>query len=456
MNALATLFLLVNAIALLALPRRWAPVPLLVGACYMTMGQGFDIGPFRFTVIRVLVLVGALRVFARGELVVGGFNRVDRLFIAWSVWMMFASLFHEGEGSGPVFASGVVFNIAGMYFLLRIFCQSSDELVGLMKVTAFLLLPIAIEMLYEQAVGRNLFGQLLGGVNDTPEVRNGRLRAQGPFRHSILAGTVGAVCFPLMLAIWRQHRLAAGIGMAACLMMVSASASSGPLLTLIFSIIGVAAWRYRHLTKFILPGALGMYLALEVVMNRPAYYIIGEINLTGGSTGWHRSRLIESSIRYFDEWWLIGTDYTRHWMATGVSWSPDHTDITNYYIQMGIWGGALLLVFYLCILYRSFRLVGDTIRASQTEDGSDVFFMWCLGAALFAHVATGLSVSYFDQSYLFLCLTLAAIGSLAQVHMASSGEAPMQEFETDLSEVTPAQCPPCHGQASGISDVMVK
>ena len=55
MNALATLFLLVNAVALLALPRRWAPVPLLVGACYMTLGQGIDIGPFRFTVIRLLV-----------------------------------------------------------------------------------------------------------------------------------------------------------------------------------------------------------------------------------------------------------------------------------------------------------------------------------------------------------------------------------------------------------------
>ena len=439
MNALATLFLLANAIALLAFPRRWAPIPLLVGACYMTLGQGFDIGPFRFTVIRLLVLVGALRVITRGELVVGGINPVDRLVIVWSVWMMIASLFHEGDGSGPIFASGIVFNIAGVYFLLRIFCQSSDELVGLVKITAFLLVPIAIEMFYEQAVGRNLFGRLLGGVNLSPEVRDGRLRAQGPFRHSILAGTVGAVCLPLMLAIWRQHRLSAGIGVAACLMMVSASASSGPILTLLTSIIAMAVWRYRHLTRYILPGATGMYIALEVVMNRPAYYIIGEINITGGSTGWHRSRLIESSIRYFDEWWLFGTDYTRHWMATGVSWSPNHTDITNYYIQMGVWGDALLLVLYLCILYRSFRLVGVTIRASRTDDGSDVFFIWCLGASLFAHVATGLSVSYFDQSYLFLYLTLAAIGSLTHVHCATNGEDPAHEPEESLPEVTPAR-----------------
>lgn len=431
MNILATLFLFANAIALLALPRRWAPIPLLAAACYMTLGQGFDIGPFRFTVIRLLVLVGALRVVLRAEFLVGGINRVDWLVVAWSLWMMFASFFHEGDGSGPVFASGIVFNIAGMYFLLRIFCQSTEDLVGLVQITAFLLLPIAIEMSYEQAVGRNLFGQLFGGVNEIPEVRDGRLRAQGPFRHSILAGTVGAVCVPLMVAIWRQHRLAASIGMTACLIMVFASASSGPIMTLFCSIIGVAFWRFRNYTKYLMPGAVGMYILLDVVMNRPAYYIIGEMNLTGGSTGWHRSRLIESSIRYFDEWWLIGTDYTRHWMATGVSWSPDHTDITNYYIQMGVWGGALLLFIYLCILYRSFRFVGDTIRISQTADDSDVFFIWCLGAALFAHASTGLSVSYFDQSYLFLFLTLAAIGSLAQVHRNSYAELSSDELEED-------------------------
>jgi hypothetical protein len=49
MNALALLFLLINAALLLLLPRRWAPLPLLMGACYMTLGQGIEIGPFTFT-----------------------------------------------------------------------------------------------------------------------------------------------------------------------------------------------------------------------------------------------------------------------------------------------------------------------------------------------------------------------------------------------------------------------
>ena len=55
MNALAILFALTVAGALLVVPRRWALLPLLIGSCYMTLGQGIQIGPFSFTVIRLLI-----------------------------------------------------------------------------------------------------------------------------------------------------------------------------------------------------------------------------------------------------------------------------------------------------------------------------------------------------------------------------------------------------------------
>ena len=53
MNGIAIFFALINAVALITLSRRHAPLPLLVGACYMTLGQGFELGPFHFTVIRL-------------------------------------------------------------------------------------------------------------------------------------------------------------------------------------------------------------------------------------------------------------------------------------------------------------------------------------------------------------------------------------------------------------------
>ena len=83
MNGLAIIFLLLACGALLALPRRWAPLPLLAGACYMTLGQGIQVGPFHFPIIRIVLLVGVIRVLCRGEGLAGGLNGLDWLVLAW-------------------------------------------------------------------------------------------------------------------------------------------------------------------------------------------------------------------------------------------------------------------------------------------------------------------------------------------------------------------------------------
>jgi hypothetical protein len=150
-------------------------------------------------------------------------------------------------------------------------------------------------------------------------------------------------------------------------------------------------------------------------MNAPAYYILSYIDLTGSSTSWHRAALIDAAITHWSEWWLAGTEYTRHWLPYGVPWSRNHIDITNYYLRMGIDGGLPLMLAFIWVLVKGFSIVGRTLReleAAPTPSAScSAFLIWALGASLFAHVATFISVSYFDQSVVFLYLTLAAIGS---------------------------------------------
>jgi hypothetical protein len=146
-------------------------------------------------------------------------------------------------------------------------------------------------------------------------------------------------------------------------------------------------------------------------MKAPAYYLMGRVPLVPGSTGWHRARLIESAISHLSEWWVAGTDYTRHWMPSGVSWSPDHADITNHYIMMGIWGGLPLMLMFIIIIAKGFSYVGQILRTISDERLNTRFIIWALGASLFANAATMISVSYFDQSFLFLYLTIASIGS---------------------------------------------
>jgi hypothetical protein len=287
-----------------------------------------------------------------------------------------------------------------------------DDLVQLFRMVAVVLTPVALAMLYEKLTAYDVFS-VLGGVNAVPTIREGHVRAQGPFAHAILAGTIGAVCLPMTFSLWQFSRTMAVTGCVACLLMVYTSTSSGPVLSTLAAICALAMWRYRTKTKWAIWLMAFGYIALDFIMKDPAYFILARIDITGGSTGWHRARLIQSALEHLSEWWFAGTDYTRHWMASGVSWSRQHTDITNHYIQMGVWGGLPLVALFLAQLARGFQAVGITIRVWRDADVplSFQYLPWALGASLFAHAFTCVSVSYFDQTYIFLYLALAAISS---------------------------------------------
>jgi len=408
---LVTVFFIISAIALLLLPRRLAALPLLVGTCYITLGQKVEIGPLSFTVLRLLIIVGVVRTIRNRETLPGGFNILDRYLVLWAAWALFSSLFHQDPSTAFVNRLGMAYNACGMYFLLRIFCQSKEEIVGLCKVTALLLVPIAAEMVYERVTAHNLFSAL-GGVPATPSIRLERVRAQGPFAHSILAGSVGAICLPLMIAIWREHRMLALVGAAACSSMVFCSSSSGPVMSTLAAVGALYMWRYRaHVGKFRWVALWG-YIALDIVMQAPAYYIIAHIDITGGSTAWHRARLIDSAFRHFSEWWLWGTDYTRHWMATGVPWSADHADITNHYLGMGVRGGLILMLLFIGLIVKAFSCLGVAFENAAEGERHGQFVIWALGSALFVITVTCISVGFFDQSILFVYLILAASGSV--------------------------------------------
>jgi len=374
----------------------------------MVLSQGIQIGPLHFYFIRILLVAAIVRVLVRGEKPSNGMNGMDWLMLTWGGWALLASAFRADPAATLTFNLGLVFNAWGIYFLVRTFCQSREDVVWLSRVTIVLLVPIAVEMVMEQLTGRNAFS-VLGGVAEEVGIRNGRLRAQGPFAHAILAGTVGAVCLPLAVGLWRTHRNTAIVGVIACTTMVVASASSGPLVSAFFALVALLMWPLRRHLRLIRWFALAGYIALDMVMKVPAYYLIGRIDVAGGSTGYHRAALIESSLKHIDEWWFAGTDYTRHWMATGVSWSPNHTDITNYYLQMGVMGGLPLMVLLIVVLSAGFSYVGRVVRSEKDISRDGRYFAWALGASLFAHAATSISVSYFDQSFVFLYLTLAAI-----------------------------------------------
>jgi hypothetical protein len=304
-----------------------------------------------------------------------------------------------------------VMNVTFVYFLFRNWIRDAGEIADIAKALAIILAPVALEMATERFTGRNNFS-VFGYVPAAVDMREGKFRAQGPFGHSILAGTVGAVCFPLMLGIWSRHRRSALIGMLVCLFMVFASASSGPIMSLLIGIGSMVMWYQRPMVSVLRWAAVGVYIAAQLTMSRPAYYLISMIDLTGGSTGWHRSQLIEQTLAHFGEWWFAGTDVTRHWMPNGVPiGNGNHIDITNYYISLAVLGGLPSMLLVIFILYKAFSWVGKILLHDDNLQEKDQFMVWCLGAGLVAHAATSISVAYFDQSMIFFWLNIAVISS---------------------------------------------
>lgn len=419
------LFTLVAALLLLRLPRQLASLPLLVGASYMTLGPTLDVGPFHFTVIRILIAAGFVRILTRGERL-KGWNVLDGWLVAWATWAVVVSVFHEHAGETLVFRLGLAYNALGLYFLLRIFIQDSRDLLVLCAIILIALIPIAIEMAFEAKTGRNLFS-CFGGVSELSEVRNGKIRAQGPFAHSILAGTVGAVCLPVAMLFWNRTRRLALAGLLACGSIVLYSRSSGPIMTCFFALLGLATWKVRAQLPLLRWGVLAGVLALMLFMQAPVYYLLARIDLTGSSTGYHRAILIEAAVTRLSEWWLFGTDRTRHW--TPNAGFGEDTDVTNHYIRVGIWGGLPLLILFIGVLTAGFGSVGHALRLRARSPSQEQYLVWTLGAVLFAHAATMMSVSYFDQSVFFLYLLLAAIGSLRTTRSLETRTIPVRQVQ---------------------------
>ena len=403
------LFLVVAVAMLLSLPRNRAVLPLLIGATYIGTYQVVEIGPLHFQAMRFLVLFGLIRLLVKGERISGRANTLDWAMVRWAFVLLATSPFHVS--TGLIGRVGYVFDTVGIYLLFRVFISDWDDIVKIFEMICLLIVPVAAAMLLEKLNGNNLF-ELLGGSPWSAEYRNGHFRARGPFTHAILAGTIGAACLPMALYLWRSQRKIACAGLAAAGGIVFASGSSGPIMSAMSVIGAMLLWKVHSQLRVIRWLAIVGLFILNFNMNDPVYFLVARIDITGGSTGYYRAQLIRSTIEHFNEWWMAGTDYTRHWMPSGISANPNSCDITNHFIAMAVIGGLPLMLLFMWILFTAFAGVGKLLRQNESLPVEWQFLAWTLGAMLFGHVTTFFSISYFDQATVFLYLPLACIGSL--------------------------------------------
>jgi hypothetical protein len=85
------------------------------------------------------------------------------------------------------------------------------------------------------------------------------------------------------------------------------------------------------------------------------------------------------------------------------------------------------MVLFMLQIGKGFSYAANTIRHyyETVADDQTAFVVWSLGASLFVHAVNCISVSYFDQSFIFLYLALAAISSAWSEAMAHTPLSPV-------------------------------
>ncbi|MBN9662343.1 MAG: hypothetical protein J0H49_29360 [Acidobacteria bacterium] len=430
LNPFGVLFTLCMGLLLLLFPRRKALIPLVLMTCYMTFGQQVVLMSLHFTMLRLIVLVGCVRVVVRGEFRRIRWLRMDTLVVLWVMVTVIVYTMLWQTTAALVNRLGFAYDSLGLYFICRSLIADTEDITRACRVFAWALAPVAVCMIAEKLTGQNPFF-VFGGVPRMTELRNGVVRCQGPFRHPILAGTFGAIWIPLLTGLWRQkgsNGFLVGVGITAAMTIAALSGSSGPVATLLLGVVGLLCWPMKKQLRMIRWTVIGAILMLQLVMQAPVWFIFAKVNILSGSTGWHRAYLIDRTVAHFSEWWLFGAKSVAPW---GV-WAGD---VTNQYVIQGINGGFLGLVLFVAIIISAFASIGMAMRAREGNQ----WVLWTIGCTLFAHSVTFLSVSYFDQNIVNWYLVLAMSCAVRPVHRKVGSNVPEKSKVRNLGDVCEVQ-----------------
>ena len=395
LNPLVAVALLIAVVLILVWPRRRIIVPWLGLLFLVPSSQVIVLGGAHFTIYRVLVVFGLIRLAAAGRRgneprLVGGFTNTDWAFTLCALALFVTFCLQWMVGAAVIKALGNLLDALGGYFVLRFLIRDSKDVRQAIRVLAIVALIEGTCMLNEQISHRNVFG-LLGGGLEQVVFRDGKPRAMGSFEVYITAGAFGGTLLPLLIWLWqdRESRRFAIAGLIGATLMTITSNASTSLLTYVGGIVALCFWPMRRRMREFRWGIVITLIGLQMVMKAPVWALIQRIDLTGSSSGYQRFELVNQCILHFSEWWLMGTvNYSK--------WGFDMWDLSNQYVANAVTGGLGAIVPFILVISRSFGRLG-TARRRAGRDLKKQWYFWCLGAALLAHVVAYFGIGYFDQ-----------------------------------------------------------
>jgi hypothetical protein len=413
-NLIGFCFILLIGIMMLSFPRRLIFIPILVSVCYITLGQVYVLMGLNFTGMRIIVAIGWVRLVLRQEIRKINITEIDKSIICWLICGFITYSLREQTSEALINRLGFIYNGFGLYFFFRMVIQDISDLKRVIKALVLITIPLTIALLVEKMTGHNIFS-IFGGVPEYSWVRDGTIRAQGPFAHAILAGTFGAVSMPLFMGFRHGRKASENIaltGMIAATVIVVCAASSVSLFSYFSGLIGMAIWRFRTKMRFVQWSILFALIFLHIIMKAPVWHLLSRAGELAGGTGWHRAFLIDQAIYYFDEWWLLGAGYTAHWFPYGLEKYANQTDITNQYILQGIDGGILTMILFITVIVFCFKNIGKAIKKEENLPVETIKMIWSMGASLLVMVVSFFGVTYFDQMIVVWYLLVAMIANI--------------------------------------------
>lgn len=407
LHPLVAIGMLVAIVLILMLPRNKAATPFLFAFFTIPVQQVLVLGGVHLTMLQILILTVLARMVASKEespqeRFPGGFNALDRLVVLWSLSALFMFCLQFMEAQALVKGLGDLLDILGGYLAMRFLIPDHEALWRVVKVLAAICGIQGICMVSELFTGQNVFS-FCGGP--TPGLRDGRLRASGSMG-SLYAGAFAGVLTPLFLWLWTEgkSRMTACAGFFGATAMVFASHASTSWMAYGGSLVGLGFWPLRKRMRLVRWGLVAILVGLHLVMHGPVWSLIEKVDLTGGSSSYHRYMLVDNCIRHFGDWWLIGYKYYGNW-------GFDMWDLCNQFVVAAVTGGLVTLVLFVAIYRRSFGVIG-TARKHVDGDRRQEWLLWCLGSALFANIVASFGINYMVQlmmcfSSLLACISVA-------------------------------------------------
>jgi hypothetical protein len=422
LNPLAVVLLLLGGLLLLVSSRQNGLKALLGVALLIPMGQQFLVLGLHFSFFRVLIAVGLMRVFLRGDHHGFAMKKVDKLFIAWALIGVVCGAIRGMKAE----YLGAAYDSLGIYFVVRILTKEPKDVLSPLRFLCLLSLVVAGVMCVETATHRNPFS-IMGGVPLVDAVREGRVRCQGPFQHPIAAGTFGGCFFPLMIGLWLQGgsgRGAALAGIIGCIVITITAVSSGALMCVMAACIGLFLWRARNRMRLFRRAVVALLIALTIVMKAPVWYLIAKVSDLVGGGGWHRSYIIDLCVHHFSSWWLVGDSYSKRWSPdyTGIVGDPNSLDITNYYVAQCAAGGIWMFAAFIAIITCCFQIVGRLVHSDENLPWKRTF-IWTFGVCLAAYCTSFISSGVANQSGVFWHWLLAVVAGLPAYVASGDGAA---------------------------------